>query len=352
MTSFIAKRHALIIGVGSDLPNTITDAQGLADLLTNPERCAYPPDQVALFTEAQADRDGILAGLDTLAQQTTTDSTVIVYFSGHGHQVKSTLGDLYFLFPHGYNASQLAKTCIRGDEFAARLAAIPAQKLLLLLDCCHAGGVGESKDPGYTVTKSPLPPETLALFAQGQGKILIASSTADELSYAGKPYSAFTLALMEALCGVGASKHDGYVRVADLALHARQMVPQRTHGKQHPILHFEYADNFVVSYYAGGDSQPKSLPFPVEEIAIEPEPGAWTISGTFTGPVAAGSGDAIDLRGAVGAVVKPTGAVKQYNTHIRSARGLAIGDNAQVHIHGAGEGPSVELDEDEEDDDV
>jgi hypothetical protein len=31
--------------------------------------------------------------------------------------------------------------------------------------------------------------------------------------------------------------------------------------KQHPILHFEKADNFVIAYYAAGDSQQKAVPF-------------------------------------------------------------------------------------------
>jgi hypothetical protein len=57
----------------------------------------------------------------------------------------------------------------------------------------------------------------------------------------------------------GASKKDGYVRVAGLALHTRQMVPQRTKERQHPILHFEQADNFVLAYYAGGDSEPSGV---------------------------------------------------------------------------------------------
>jgi hypothetical protein len=81
---------------------------------------------------------------------------------------------------------------------------------------------------------------------QGQGRAVIASSRADELSYAGKPYSAFTLALMEALCGKGVAQQDGYARMADLALHARQMVPRRTGDRQHPILNFQESDNLVV----------------------------------------------------------------------------------------------------------
>jgi hypothetical protein len=38
-------------------------------------------------------------------------------------------------------------------------------------------------------------------------------------------------------------------------------VPGLTSNQQHPILNFEHADNFVLSYYAGGDTQHKSLPF-------------------------------------------------------------------------------------------
>jgi hypothetical protein len=152
------------------------------------------------------------------------------------------------------------------------------------------------------MVKSPLPQAAQALLAEGSGRVLVASSREDELSYAGKPYSAFTLALIEALSGIGMAKQDGYVRAADLALHARQVVPGRTKDRQHPILHFEQADNFVLAYYAGGEKEPKGLPF-AGEPEIEPEPGAWRIDqrgqvvegpqinvgGDLSGHVAAGS---------------------------------------------------------------
>jgi len=331
MDNIYTQGHALVIGVGADLPNTIDDAIGLADILMDATRCAYPPGQVHLRTGEQATRKAVLEGLDLLAQKTSTDSTVVIYFSGHGYLTQSPLGSIYFLMPYGYDVNNLYTTAISGSEFATKLAAIKAQKMVVLLDCCHAGGVGDAKKPGLAFTKAPLPPEALPLLSAGAGKVLIASSRENELSYAGKPYSAFTLALLEALCGIGVAKEDGYVRVADLALHAREMVPGRTKNRQHPVLHFEHADNFVVAYYAGGEAQPKGLPFKVEDIEIEPEPGAWTLSGTFEGPVAAGSGDAVDLRDSQGAVVKPTGQVNQYNVTIDTARGLAIGTGAQVH---------------------
>ena len=273
MNKQFAQGQALIIGVGADLPNTVTDAQGVADILRDSGRCGYPAAQVTLLTEEAATREGVLAALDKLAASTTPDSTVIVYYSGHGYQVKSTMGKAYYLMTYGYDVEALYESAVSGQELVDKLRQIPAQKLLLLLDCCHAGGLDDVKTPG--MTKAPLPPEAVSLLQQGTGRVAVASCKADELSYAGKPYSAFTLALIEALCGEGAAEQDGYVRVSDLALHTREKVPQRTSDKQHPILHFDQADNFVVAYYAAGDTAPKGVPFTVEPV-IEPTPGAWS----------------------------------------------------------------------------
>ncbi|MBN1322755.1 MAG: tetratricopeptide repeat protein [Methanotrichaceae archaeon] len=266
--------RALLIGVGADLPSTIEDATGLASILKDPSRSAYPPEQVALLTGLAADRPGIMAALDRLREASDEETTAVIYFSGHGFRVTGPSGEAYYLMPHGYDENRLSQTAISGAEFVERLKAIPARKLLLLLDCCHAGGLADLLAPGLQFAKAPLPPESLTLLAEGRGRVVIASSTEDEYSFAGRPYSAFTLALIEALCGVGSSKKDGYVRVADLALHTREKVPQRTKGRQHPILHFERADNFILAYYAAGDPQPKALPFS-KEPEIEPEPGAF-----------------------------------------------------------------------------
>jgi hypothetical protein len=264
--------HALLIGVGgADIPKTVDDAKALADILKDQERCAYPPEQVKLLTGQDADRNRILDALDRVAQSSDINSTIIIYFSGHGSQITSSIGEAYFLIPHGYDINRLNKTAISGAEFAAKLRALKTKKILLLLDCCHAGGIGEGK--GLEIAKAPLPPEALEVLGSGSGRVIIASSREDEFSYAGEPYSAFTLALIESLCGIGVAKKDGFVRVADLAMHAREAVPGRTNNKQHPILNFEQADNFVIAYYSGGNSSQKALPFQgLPE--IEPEPGA------------------------------------------------------------------------------
>ena len=269
--------YALLIGIGGpDLPNTIDDARHLGSILIDPERCGYQKEHVTVLLDGSATRQSILDALADLSRIEDPEATVIVFFSGHGYRVTASLGEAYFLLPHGADLKQLSKTAIRGDEFTRSLAAIPAQKLLVLLDCCHAGGFTNEPNQDLQLAKSPLPPEARQVFEQGKGKVLIASSREDELSFGGKPFSAFTLSLMESLGGLDVSIKDGFVRVTDLALHASRVVPSRTGDRQHPTLVFHEADSFVIAYYAGGAMQPKSLSFEGEP-QIEPTPGAWGI---------------------------------------------------------------------------
>src|SRR5215207_5105759 len=108
--------HALIIGVGADLPATIDDAVGMVDILRDPERCAYPAGQVDVLTGAQASRAGVLQGLDRLAQTTPMDATAIIFFSGHGYRAGAAPDVRYYLMPFGYDLNRLDETAISGRE--------------------------------------------------------------------------------------------------------------------------------------------------------------------------------------------------------------------------------------------
>lgn len=292
--------HALVIGVGADLENTVIDAKGMADILRNPELCAYPHNQVTVLTENQATRDGILQALEQLASQVDSDSTVVLYFSGHGYVVTSGIGKQYFLMPYGYDDSDLVNTAIDGKEFMEKLKAINAQKLLVLLDCCYAGGLDnegfEKKAPNTKLVKAPLPANTVKILGQGKGRVIISSCREGEVSYTGAPYSQFTQALVEAFAGAGASSEDGYVRVADMATYAAKTVPQYTKDRQNPVLQFGEADNFAVAYYAGGETKAKGLPAhaqrnPTVEPANADEANKPAITVTQTGSGAVAVGD-------------------------------------------------------------
>jgi uncharacterized caspase-like protein len=287
MSDLFEQGHACVIGVGGDLPSTVDDAKGFAKILKDPERCAYPESQVQVLTGEQANRANIINALEALASTTNTESTVLVYFSGHGYQLSGAIKS-YFLMPHGYDSKDLSETAISGSEFVGLLRDIPAQKLLVLLDCCHAGGLSDLD--GFQVAKAPLPPEATKLFAKGGGKMIIGSSMPDELSFAAKPYSVFTYALIKGLCGEGAVKKDGYVRANDLAMYASRIVPSLTSDKQHPVLDIEKADNFVLGYYAGGDLQPKGLPKELES-PLEIESKSGEFNGYLKNTIVIASGD-------------------------------------------------------------
>jgi hypothetical protein len=261
MTQF-APGYAVLIGVGADLPVTVQDATALGNLLRDPARCAFPPHQVNLITESGATRTGVLSALDALARSADVDSTVVVYFSGHGCRVQSPEDpDALYLLAYGYSIDDLSETAVSGAEFTARLRTIRARKLVVLLDCCHAGGVTEPKAPGAAMVKSPLPLEAEAVLAEGSGRVILASSRRDELSYTARPYSQFTVALLQALSGAGAAEDDGYARVLDVALYVGRMVPNRTGDKQHPLLKVSNLENnFALAYYAGGAKEPLPLP--------------------------------------------------------------------------------------------
>jgi hypothetical protein len=258
--------YAVVVGVGSDLPVTIDDATGVAKVLCDPERCAYPTDRVQLLTGEGARRVAVLAALDQLADQTRSDpeATAVIFFSGHGAEMPD-----YHLMTYGYNLNDLPGTAISGAEFTSKLQAVTAKKLIVLLDCCHAGGIGEAKDGGFA--KSPMPADLFETLGAGRGRVVLASSRKDEKSFTSTPYSVFTGALLEALAGYGAFERDSYTRVLDLAMWVNRKVPDRTDDKQHPIIKISnLADNFTLAYYAAGDKQPKQLDWAAPVANVSP----------------------------------------------------------------------------------
>lgn len=264
--------YALLIGIGADLPVTVKDATAIYNLLLDPSRAAYSIEQVTLLTETSTTRQQILTAFDRLIEQVSQnpDTTVIVYYSGHGGAIKGLDGSSeYFLVPYDFNRSRIADTAISGIELTEKIEAIKARKLVVILDCCHAGGVPALKEVDKSFTKSPVPPDLLNVLGSGSGRVVVASSRENEYSYTGNPYSAFTACLLEALQGKAAVNKDGYARILDVLIYLFDQVPKRALGPQHPFVNkvLELGDNFPLCYYAGGSKflsgeSPSSEPNP------------------------------------------------------------------------------------------
>jgi Caspase domain len=255
--------YAFLIGVGGDLPQTVEDVTALQRLLIYPTRAAYPPDQVVVITKAEATRSNILNKLDAFINQVNKnpDATVIIHYSGHGLRVAQGLNkqttDKYYLIPSDYNPVLPKSSSITGLEFTNKIETIKAKKLIVLFDCCHAGGIPKARDlegAEINLIKSPVPEELLKSLGSGSGRVIIASSREDELSYNGSTYGIFTGCLLEALQGKASVNKDGYARILDILIYLFDQVPQKAPYSQHPFVNkvLDLGDNFPICYYAAG----------------------------------------------------------------------------------------------------
>lgn len=265
MAATFQNAYAVVIGVGGDLPVTVADAEAIASILRDPERCAVPEENVRVLTERNATCAGIIGALEHLAREAKPDDVVTTYFSGHG-AINLADPERRFLVPRDDD-------WLDGETFTDLLTNIQARRLLVLLDCCYAGGVNTGPRIKAPEAKSvPMPFDVNALRRDGAGTVVLSSSRANEPSWTGEPYSVFTQVVIDALCGEGAAQQDGYVRVTDLAMHVAQWVPAMTNDRQHPQLYLKAADNYPVAYYAAGNMN--TLPKP-----------AWLAQARATRPV-------------------------------------------------------------------
>lgn len=259
--------YALLIGIqynnwsGGRLPCTLNDISGVYDILVDPNKAAYPSSHVKKLTEELATAQGILQELEQLAQKIQADSTVILYYSGHGGVEENR----YYFLPYDYKLNKkhdgsidwANAAVVFAEDFKEKVKAIQAKarKVLVILDCCHAGGISPLKstvsgkwfldgikDSLHSITLSSevkgMNPDELNT---GEGLIILSSSKPNETSLAGAHYSLFTEILIEALKGkTKTANDDGWVYIEDVKIHLDTHIPslakqRRTMHEQHPV---------------------------------------------------------------------------------------------------------------------
>jgi uncharacterized caspase-like protein len=290
--------HALVIGIADYLharklpPTVAKDATDLATLLQSPS-CGYLPGNVHVLTNGQATAANVRKGLNDLAKSVGEDGTAVVYFSGHGGQRLSGDDQGTYLIPYDCNPNDLKNTAIRSDELTTLLGAIPAPRLVGLLDACHSGGVAEVKDIDSAMEiKAGLDEKTFNGLAQGAGRVIMASSRPTEVSLILKDdnKSLFTRFLLAALKGQAPTYGDGTVRVFDVFHYVSDQVAKA--AAQHPI--FKASDlenNFPLTLYQGGKkgaavpgpptTRPKTLNGPTKLALIKDMVDRWPDVATY-----------------------------------------------------------------------
>ncbi len=318
--------YGLLIGVNENyvdewaLPDVARDVGALKEVLVHPERCAYLPEHVRVVTGAEATRQGILDGLDWLRERLagSSNGTAVIYYSGHGLRQ----GEEYYLIPYDVRRDRLVSRSLRAADFAAEIEALAPRRMLVLLDCCHSGGMGV-KGAARPYVPAAFPPALLAKgegaarvadLAHGHGRAVLCSSTGGQRSYMrpDRRMSLFTYHLIEALTGHAQPQGGAEeVLVSDLVGHVTRRVPESARAMgvvQEPD--FVLVGNFPVALLLGGKGLGgRPAPDPLEPLS------------------AASGGRIVAVSGGVRDSVITAG---DSNVVIQTGGGAYVGGNVQV----------------------
>jgi hypothetical protein len=178
-------------------------------------------------------------------------------------------------------------SALRAEDLAEEVAGLKAQRVLVLLDCCHAAGMGVKElqpvPMGYAA--AAVPPTLLMKgekaasgpaakgvkgieeLALGKGRAVLSSSSGEQSSYLRKDgaMSIFTYHLIEALTGhaqpeEGASE----VLVSDVMSYVWRHVPKSAmqDWKKEQQPDYQVSGNFPIALLLGGKGLGRGQPAP------------------------------------------------------------------------------------------
>ncbi len=199
-SAFAEQRYAIVIGANpgwsSDRPLRYAenDAERMRDVLVALGN--FAPDRVVLIRDPDtADVRATLRDVARVAQASSEDTLVFVYYSGHADDENLHLKGSPLSF----------------KELHATLRALPATIKLAVIDACKSGAV--TRKGGTRVDEFAVTVDSPKL----SGMVILTSSGADELSQESRALagSVFTHHFVSALRGAADSNKDGQVTLGE-----------------------------------------------------------------------------------------------------------------------------------------
>ncbi|MDT8414068.1 MAG: caspase family protein [Flavobacteriaceae bacterium] len=245
--------HALLIGVGKDLPVTVLDAMAIYNLLADESLAGYNPENIILLTEKNATRQGILDGFDQLISKIDEDSSVLLFYSGHGGLYKPW--NQFYLVPNNFDPVEYENSWVTAEELKEKISQIKSRRLVFFLDCCHAAGLTQSIEANKTTaSEKPITElkhaEGLAQkIDDGRGMSIVSSCREDQLSYImeGDFNSLYTKCLQEVLRGEHKKYfEEPFIRISEVVQYVFKKVPERQ-PLQNPFANLQIYDDFILS---------------------------------------------------------------------------------------------------------
>lgn len=194
--------------------------------------------------------DGLRQAFAWLDEREGPGTTVLLTYSGHGAQLPDDNGDEADGVDEAITATDTitggvsAAGMMRDDEFAAQLAQLESQQVVVILDSCFAGGMDGTASaapadglrprvlPGLARPRGPTL-DAIANDAGAPGRIILSASRADELSWESDQlgHGVFTYFLIQGLMDPAAdTDHDGWVAAEEAFAYAQPRVDAYVFG--------------------------------------------------------------------------------------------------------------------------
>lgn len=226
--------YAIVIGIENyrqKLPKAdfaTQDARLVVDYLI--KAMGYPEENVITLLNDHASYVDLAKYFEKwLPNNVEKDSTVFVYFSGHGAPNTKT-GDAY-LVPYDGDPSFIAETGYSLKRMYAALGKLPAKEITVALDSCFSGAGGRS-----VIAKGarPLVMNLQANVALSRNITVLSASSGEQISstYDEKGHGLFTYFLLKGIKDEDVVKPDGSIAISDLFSYIKPQV-ERIARKQY-----------------------------------------------------------------------------------------------------------------------
>jgi len=231
----LPRLRGVFVGVSDyKLPNlklgfAAKDATDLEGYFRAQEGKAYRKVETQLL--ANADRAGVLAGLDWLEKGSEEGDVNLLFLAGHG--VTDDKGYFYYLAADVL-PDNLRATAVGRDEV---LRTIRNRKgaMVVMLDTCQSGASVDASVP--TVSSVDMNRLVNELGDKTLGVFLYASALGRQYSYEDAAWGngAFTKAMIEGLSGKADRENTGFIDTEELSLYVRRRVLDMTMQMQEPV---------------------------------------------------------------------------------------------------------------------
>src|ERR1700733_4454875 len=183
----------------------------------------------ALFADSLGDGAELLLGGDAtrtrIAAQFAAlghvdpDDFVVIGFSGHGSETRE-------LVTYDADVLDLERTCVSLDELIEWFRAIPARRLVCVLDCCFSGAMGAKVLQVESTPRKLLSEASLLDQLAGEGRLILTASTANQPAWENPKigHGLLTHFLLEALQGAEEVRRAGKLSIYRLLEYVTERV--------------------------------------------------------------------------------------------------------------------------------